>query len=57
MPIFLATTGFKSNKMVQQLEEGEGGYLDIEVNGVVDIKKVYMNVRITAIEKVIDCMS
>ena len=39
MLIFLATTGFKSNKMVQQLEVGEGGYLDIEVDGVVDINK------------------
>ena len=56
MLIFLATTGFKSNKIVQQLKEEEGGYLDIEVNGVVDIK-VCMNVRITAIEKVIECMS
>ena len=39
MLIFLATTGFQSNKIVQQLEVGVGeeGYLDIEVNGVVDI--------------------
>jgi len=36
---------------------GEGGYLDIEVNGVVDIKKVCMNVRIIAMEKVMDCMA
>ena len=43
MLIFLATTGFKSNKVVQLLEVGEGGYLDIKVNGVVDIKKVMVD--------------
>ena len=31
---------------------GEGGYLDIKVNWVVDIKKVWMNVRIISMEKV-----
>ena len=49
--IFLATAGFTSNKLIQQLEVGvrERRYLDIVVTGALDINKFWINVRTTAI--------